>query len=150
MKTILPMLLSGILALSLTTTSCKRDDGPACDISESTNKDSTSIVGTWELRSTHGFLGNQLYADCNGNRLVFNADGTYRQYTSWTLTRQGIYQVFPDSFLLVHRGIQNRIVYDNNTSATRQFVINRGTSMELGLDANDGGGSTYVRRNSAQ
>lgn len=147
MKHTLPIILSGFVALTLATTSCKRDNGLACDISESINKDSTSIVGTWELRSAgNGWTGTQSYADCNGNRLVFKADGTYRQYEAWALTRQGTYQIFPDSFRL-RRSIGNRIVYDNNVQPVKIFVINRGTYIGMETDAYDAGGSTYVRRN---
>ncbi|MES2479076.1 MAG: lipocalin family protein [Bacteroidota bacterium] len=137
------VLMVGILSGS---SSCSKDN-PSCDTRVSSNKDSTSIVGTWELRSKYsGYSGNtEILPDCNGNRLVFTGN-TYKRYTSGKLAREGTYRILKDTMRIKGKSEANRIILDTDT-IVRNFLNNSGTELHIILDAFDGPESRYIRRN---
>ncbi|HXB91852.1 MAG TPA: hypothetical protein VNU72_06170 [Puia sp.] len=85
------------------------------------------IIGTWELRQTLGSAGATDYPPGNGHLLRFDA-GSYYRYVGGQLQISGVYTVVPDAHaqdsvcLVLPAGqFGNRVIYDNNDNAIRQF-----------------------------
>lgn len=73
-----------IVAIVFAFASCSKDK---LQISKNGN-----IIGTWELRTyTTGWIMPQTYQPGNGNKYVFNANGTYIKYVDNNIDKQGKY-----------------------------------------------------------
>lgn len=138
--------LAAVLAAGILLGSCRKNN-LGCDTRVSNNKDSTSIIGIWELRSNYnGLSGNtEILPDCNGNRLVFT-DNTYKRYVPGELAREGTYRILKDTMRIKGKREANRIILDTDTIG-RNFLNNSGTELHIILDAFDGPESIYIRRN---
>lgn len=130
-----------------TTTGCKRNDNPSCDTTPAASNDTSSITGTWEMIYRHnGLSGGQSVPACNGNRLVFKSDSTFKQYINWVLIKEGNYMLVPNTlFNMFPTGTM--ILFDRSAPQIKQRLTNTGKTMSIDVDAADGGGATYIRRN---
>ena len=125
---------------------CNKSETAVCDTSLTVSADSTSVLGVWEKKTNfNGMGGSTSLPDCNGSRIEFLDSNTYKSYENWQLISQGTYQIFPDTFRRL-QAVRTRIVFDNN-SQPRQFLVNTGTHLSFSIDATDGPGVDYVRRN---
>lgn len=103
----------------------------ACDKSENAPKPfSDSITGTWELRHTSSAMNPETgrFRAGNGNILKFGISN-YEKYEAGQLVKKGDYAIVPDPTvessvcLLFPVGqFTNRIVYDNDNAAQKQFI----------------------------
>ena len=146
MKRNFAITLSVLIITAFTIASCTKNEARGCD-TVIRNADSNSVVGVWERKAEfNGMGGSTLLPDCNGNRIEFVDSNSYKSYNNWQLVSEGTYRIFPDTFRLL-QVIRTRIVFDNN-SQPRQFIVNTGSHLSFSIDANDGPGVDYVRRNS--
>lgn len=121
MKLIITVIcLCGIASLF---TACKKTDSPKKPFTH-------SISGTWELRETSAAMNPQVstFAPGNGHILKFG-DTSYEKYETGQLVKKGEYAIVPDPTvessvcLLFPVGqFTNRIVYDNDGDARKQFL----------------------------
>lgn len=103
---------------------------PACQKKSPHNtSQSQNILGTWELCQTSGGMspGVNSYSRGNGHLLQFGS-ASYNLYAGGQLQKRGVYTILPDttavtSVCLVLPAGQygNRVIYDNNDSATKHF-----------------------------
>ncbi len=111
-----------------------------------TQNNSSSIVGTWELRQASGQITIN-YPSGNGNILKFTATN-YESDTNGVLQKSGQYLIVADptveqNVCLVYPPGQftNRIIYDNDTISHKQFIqiSNNKLSIVSGCYSYDGG-----------
>ena len=124
--------------------------GLGCEKSESNKPPfSDSLVGSWELRHASAAMNPQVSTPPprNGNILKFTSTG-YERYEAHQLVKTGQYEVIQDPTvessvcLLFPVGqFTNRIEYDNNSIAEKQFIHLFGTKLVIvaGCYALDGG-----------
>lgn len=134
-------------AALLTVAACKKERIPGCDLHEVPG-DGTSLVGTWELYTEGGGFSGQtmLHLACNGNRLAFAADHTYKRFAEWKLVKSGSYGILRDSMHIQGNKPGDRIIFDGD-SLSRQFISIKDKQLKIDIDIIDAGGSTYIRRN---
>ena len=110
---------------------------------------SDSLVGSWELRHTSAAMNPQVGTPPpgNGHILKFTSTG-YERYEAHQLVKAGQYEVIPDPTvessvcLLFPVGqFTNRIEYDKNSAAEKQFIHIFGNKLVFvsGCYALDGG-----------
>ncbi len=103
--------------------SCKKNDSVQPGFSD-------SITGTWELRHASAAMNPNISVlpPGNGHILQFNATD-YKRFEAGQLVKAGKYEIVEDPTvessvcLLFPIGqFTNRIVYDNNSAAEKQFM----------------------------
>jgi hypothetical protein len=101
---------------------CKKDNPK--------ENNSTSIIGTWELRSTTAAMepGEKTYPPGNGDVLKFTAT-EYEVYKNNQLVKSGQYKIIPDSTVTQNVCLEfaagrypNRIIYDTALNNTKEFM----------------------------
>ena len=122
--------ITGIAFMAALSGSCSKESGNA-------------IESNWELMiRSGGFSGStQTYAPGNGNAYAFRNDA-YQKYTSSQLTKSGRFRVIKDSSYTQHQPA-NRIIFDNDSAATRTLINFVDTTMVLTEDVYDGFRYTY-------
>jgi hypothetical protein len=135
-----------ICLASFAITSCKKNDTKIVE--------SSSIIGTWELRQVRGNLPPQNFAPGNGNTIVFT-DKTYKNYSNGQLVRSGTYDLVADptasqnTCLVIENGqYTQRIIQDGNTNLPKMFIqiSNNQLTFLSGCFALDAGsGTDYAR-----
>lgn len=129
-KSFIPIFI--LLALSII--SCKKER-PAI---------ASQIIGQWELRAVYnGWIGNKNYPAGNGNYLKFTSS-SFEIDTNKVLVSSGTYSLVKDKFNLTGEN-GYRIIYNHEANSSRIFVNVLHDSLTLSVDANDGGGSIYIR-----
>lgn len=114
------------------------------------------LKGTWELRQTGAAMmpAPTNYPAGNGNTMSFT-DSTYTFKNNGQTIKSGTYKIVPDATveasvcLVIPAGqFVNRIIYDNNTTADKQFFqfINGRLHLIAGCYALDGGHSEVYER----
>jgi len=114
----------------------------------------TSIQGTWELRMVSGSFQIN-YPTGNGRTLSFSGD-RYEMRENGQITRSGQYEIISDNTAssstclnIPSNQYSQRIVYDNNTTATKVFFELSGNKLTTvsGCFALDAGSlSEYERQ----
>lgn len=114
---------------------------------------SSTIVGTWEIRSLRADIPTVTYAPGNDSLLKFT-DATYAVYSKGRLVKSGTYTIVGDSTfnaLVVPAGqFTHRIIYDGNTSGFKIFLQVSGNELAFiaGEFVDDSGSEvTYERVN---
>ena len=100
------------------------------------------LIGKWELRSKFGsIIGfDSVFTAGNGRVIEFNGDSTYLQYNKGRLLQQGKYHIINTNY----PGANSlSITFDN--SDYQQYLNLTGTSLEIGMDANDGVETHYQK-----
>ncbi len=102
-----------------------------CNKDDITNDfaDSTSVVGTWELRQAqNGMTPTIDYSPGNGNILKFS-NSSYKKYTNNSLVNSGQYIISEDPSVEAEVGLvisagqfTHKIVYDNDFASGKIFI----------------------------
>lgn len=120
----------GLAFLTVTGVSCKKNTSVDAN---------TALAGTWELRDVSGGMlaGSTKYVAGNGNTLHFDGSN-YEMHTSGQPVKSGQYIVVTDTTigdnvcLVFPKGqFTNRIIYDNDTTATKHFFEVNGNQLVL-------------------
>ncbi|HRH59226.1 MAG TPA: hypothetical protein PL045_01585 [Chitinophagaceae bacterium] len=121
-------------------TACSKDSARETD---------AAITGTWELRQVSDSIQPIDYPAGNGNLLKFT-NTVYEIYINGLLTKSGEYKIISDNTVresvcleIADGQYTERIIYDNDTSAVKQFIEISGNTLSFiaGCYANDGGHS---------
>jgi hypothetical protein len=104
----------------------------------------TGLPGTWELTyGVQGFSGMKTnYPLGNGRKYIFT-NTNYQVYKSGILIAQGTY-VLEQQMSYIYNKLSDMIIFDNNSSSKVLITISS-TTLDLAPDANDGGGTGYLR-----
>jgi len=123
-----------IILLPLCITSCKKEKTSV----------SSSIIGTWELRTGYGgWSGITNYPPGNGRYLKFS-ESTFEIDTNRMIVNSGTYRLVRDKFYLTGE-MGYRIIYNHEDNSVRTFVNVSHDSLSLSMDAYDGSGALYIR-----
>jgi hypothetical protein len=126
--------------------SCKKDG--------TSNANSTSILGKWELKETMGMTPTTEYPPGNGNMLKYS-DSAYEMYTNNNLVKSGNYIILEDSSAEAEVGLvippgqfTHRIVYDNDFLSHKIFfqISNNKLTFLSGFFPIDGGSKDSYQR----
>ena len=119
---------------------------------------SNSITGSWELRKSSAAMNPNvhIFPPGNGNILKFT-DAGYQLYINGQLVKTGVYAVVEDltvesnvCLVLPAGEYTHRIVYDDNYTATKEFIQISGTKLSVisGCYAIDAGHTLEYERQS--
>jgi hypothetical protein len=136
-----------LIAPIVVLTSCKKQQSNA--------DNSSSPVGTWELRQGQwGMQPTMSFSAGNGNLLVFS-DSLYALYKNGSRVKSGHYILIKDSTVQEETGLvisagqfTRRIVYDNDYSAHKIFIEVSHNQLNIlsGFFPYDGGSSEAYAR----
>lgn len=114
------------------------------------NAISTSIVGTWELRSVYGGygMGGGNYSRGNGHIVKFSKTD-YQYYDSNQLKKSGTYKIVKlakETYINGDVRLSNKIIFDNDSGKTLLLrVANNHLFLYNGLVAADGTVTEYEK-----
>lgn len=95
---------------------------------------STNLFGKWELsRRTGGNILPQdtVYKSGNGNLFQLNADSTYAQYISGTLSTTGVYHIIKNG-LKEDTSVYNILYFnDDNSFIAKSIIVLNGTVLTI-------------------
>lgn len=100
-----------------------------CGCKKEVTIDKTALIGTWELRQQQaGMIPSADYPSGNGTLLTFT-ETEYRRYKGDSLLKSGTYAMVKDTTVSESVGLvipsgqyTTRIIYDNNTTASKTFI----------------------------
>ena len=100
------------------------------------------LIGKWELRSKVGsIIGfDSVFTAGNGRVLELKGDSTYLQYNKGQLLLQGKFHIAKTDYPQVN---SLSITFDN--SDFQQYLNLTGTTLQIGMDANDGVETHYQK-----
>ena len=100
------------------------------------------LIGKWELRSKVGsIIGfDSVFTAGNGRVLEFKGDSTYLQYNKGQLLLQGKFHIAKTAYPQIN---SLSITFDN--SDFQQYLNLTGTTLQIGMDANDGVETHYQK-----
>ena len=124
-----------IAALFLLLGSCKKNG---------TNTTSTSVIGTWEIRSIQGSIPVITCPPGNDSLLKFTATN-YMIYSKGQLIKSGNYTIVEDSsfdaLIVPSDQFKHRIIYDGDTTSFKKYFQVTGKKLTIisGIFALDSG-----------
>ncbi len=127
---------------------------PGCKKSNPEVNQSSSLVGSWELRLIQGSIPPRNFAPGNGHIIQFTNDG-YKVLDSSRVKEEGHFTITPDSSveanvcLIVEEGqFTNRIAFSASSNPNKVFYNIEGNQLTFlsGCFALDGGSRTMYER----